>query len=146
DLAEERDDVVAQLLLRSCRHAPPGAVALDSLIEISQRALDVAGADHLDRERSARGERRMRAVRRSKTRIEITAGLGQHQLAQQIRPRLGYAKRDVPAARMAHQVDRRGPDLLDEGDYVGDMLGHPVVVATAVPMFGKEMPQADRDH
>jgi len=36
-------------------------------------------------------------------------------------------------------------DLLDEGDHVGDMLGHAVVVAGAVPMLGKEMPQADAD-
>src|SRR5438067_1649260 len=36
--------------------------------------------------------------------------------------------------------------LLDEGDHVGDMLAHPVIVADTVPMFGKEVPQADRDH
>src|SRR4051812_7232115 len=52
----------------------------------------------------------------------------------------------MTAARMAHQIDRAGLDLLDEGDRVGHMLRHLVVVADGVPMLGKEMPQADRDH
>ncbi|CUT12153.1 Nonheme chloroperoxidase EC 111110 [Bradyrhizobium sp.] len=68
------------------------------------------------------------------------------EVAQQIGPLLGHAKRDVAAARMAHQIDRRGFDLLDESDHVGDVLGHLVVVADGIPMLGKEMPQADRDH
>ena len=78
--------------------------------------------------------------------VEIAAGLGQDQSAQQIRPLLRDAKCDVAAARVPHQVDRPRFDLLDEGDHVGDMLRHPVVVARAVPMLGKEMPEADRDH
>ena len=95
----------------------------------------------------ARGQRRRcagrdRGIERG---IQIAAGLGQHDLAQQIGPLLRDAKGDMPAARMAHQVDRLRVDLLDEGDGVGDMLRHPVVVADAVPMLGKEVPQADRD-
>ena len=148
DLAEEGERVVAQLLLGRRRQAPPRAVAVDALDEILQRALDVAGPDHLDRAIvfAASGGWRGRDAAASAGGVEIAAGLGQHQLAQQVRPLLRDAKRDVPAARMAHQVDRLRVDLLDEGDGVGDMLRHPVVVADAVPMLGKEMPQADRDH
>src|SRR5262249_3348183 len=62
-----------------------------------------------------------------------------------IRPLLRDAERNMPAARMPHQVDRPWADLLDEGDDVADMLGHAIVAADAVPMFGKEMAQADRD-
>src|SRR5262249_1814271 len=54
-------------------------------------------------------------------------------------------KRDVPAARMAHQVDRLRLDLFDEGDDIIDMLRHLVIVAAAVPMLREEMPQAERD-
>src|SRR5882757_2859397 len=47
---------------------------------------------------------------------------------------------------MPHQVDRSGSDLLDEGDHVSDVLRHLVIVTDGVPMLGKEVPQADRDH
>lgn len=77
--------------------------------------------------------------------VEIAAGLGQHQLAQQIWPRLRHAERDVPAARMAHEIDRSGPNLFEKGNDVSDVLRHLVVVAHGIPMLGKEMPQADRD-
>lgn len=86
-----------------------------------------------------------RAFGQGQAGIEIAARFGQHQLSQQIRPRLRDTKRDVAAPRMAHEIDRTGPDLLDEGDHVGNMLRHLVVLAGSVPMLGKEMPQADRD-
>ena len=44
---------------------------------------------------------------------------------------------------MAHQVDRAGVELLDEGDEVVDMLRDRVGLALAVPMIGEEVPQAD---
>src|SRR6516165_8601011 len=47
---------------------------------------------------------------------------------------------------MAHQVDWSPIDLLDEADHIGDMLGHPVIVADTVPMLGEEVPEADRSH
>src|SRR5207244_11500213 len=56
-----------------------------------------------------------------------------------------YAKADVPAARMAHQVDGSDVQLLDEGDDVVDMLGDRIGVALAIPLFGKKVPQADAD-
>src|SRR6202011_5099588 len=34
----------------------------------------------------------------------------------------------------------------DKGNHIRDMLLDRIGVATAVPMVGKEMPQADRDH
>ena len=74
--------------------------------------------------------------------IEFAAGFGQDQSAQQVRPPLGDAEADMPAAGMAHQVDRSGVQLLDEGDDVVDMLRDRIGVADAVPMIGKEMPQA----
>src|ERR1700761_4813357 len=53
----------------------------------------------------------------------------------------------MSAARMTHQVDWLRADLFDECDGVADMLRHPVVAGRdTVPMFGKEMPQAHRDH
>lgn len=57
-----------------------------------------------------------------------------------------YAERDMPAARVAHQVQRSWLELFDEGDHVGDMLRHLVVVAHAIPIFRKEMPQRDCDN
>jgi hypothetical protein len=47
---------------------------------------------------------------------------------------------------MSHQVHRPGIELLDETDYVGDMLRDRIGVADAVPVLGKEVPQADRDY
>src|SRR2546423_1318881 len=53
----------------------------------------------------------------------------------------------MPPARMPHQAARFWFDLPDEGDSVGNVLRHPVMIGDgAVPMFGKEMPQAHRDH
>jgi hypothetical protein len=49
-----------------------------------------------------------RAQSRDRARIKIAAGLGQHQFAQQSRPLLRDAEGNVPATRMAHQVDGFG--------------------------------------
>jgi len=84
--------------------------------------------------------------RRVKRCIEFAAGFGKDQLAQQVRPPLGHAERDVTAARMPHQIDRSGIELFDKADHVGDVLRDRIGVAMAVPVFGKKMPQAERDH
>ncbi len=59
-----------------------------------------------------------------------------------IRQRRGDIAEAEPTAEVK-SVIARIVDLLDEGDHVGDMLRHPVAVARAVPMFGKEVPEAD---
>jgi hypothetical protein len=41
---------------------------------------------------------------------------------------------------MAHEVDRAGAELLDEGDDVGDVLADRIGVADAVPRCREEMP------
>ena len=129
------------------RQPRPGAFAVDPVDKAPERAVDIAGLDLLGRYRDPRtllgwSTRRNSRIERG---IEIAAGLGQHQLAQQLRPLLRNAECDMPAAGMAHQVDRPRLDLLDEGDHVGDMLGHPVIVTDAIPVLGKEVPEADRD-
>ena len=52
----------------------------------------------------------------------------------------------MSAARMSHQVDRPRLHVLDEGDDIIDMLRDRISVADAIPVIGKEMPQAHRDH
>src|ERR1700744_113716 len=52
----------------------------------------------------------------------------------------------MPAAGIAHQVDRTVPELLEEGNHVIDMLRDRIGVADTVPLIRKEMPQADADH
>jgi hypothetical protein len=77
--------------------------------------------------------------------IDLAAGLGKDELAQQIRPLLRGAERDMPAAGMAHQVDRAGVQLFDKGDEIVDMLRDRIGGALAVPMIGEKVPQADAD-
>src|SRR5262249_43662220 len=51
----------------------------------------------------------------------------------------------MAAAGMAHQVDRASVELLDEGDDVVNVLPDRIGVSDAVPLFRKEVPQADAD-
>ena len=129
------------------RQPLPGAGAFQRIHEDLQAAVDVALGDHLGGSRDPRGQRRgaglVGGIERG---VELAAGLGQDQPAQQIRPPLRDAKADVSAAGMAHQVERSGIELLDETDHVLDMLRDRIGVADAVPMLGEEMPQRRRDH
>ena len=148
DLTDQRENVVAQLLLRYRRQARPGAVAVDAVDDQFERAVDIAAPDFLQRHRHprrrpARSRRRCRFI--LERRIEIAAGFGQHQFSQQFGPRLRDAKADMAAAGMAHQVDRAGIEFLDEADDVGDMLRHQIVVADTIPVLGKKAAQAECD-
>ena len=124
DLADQGEGVVAQVLLRRRRQPRPGARAFDRVQENLQRRR------RYRRSRSSR--RRPRSAlpsgegpgrqRGSSDRIELAAGLGQDQPAQQIRPALRDAERrcvrraNGPSGRPAWLY------LLDEGDHVVDML------------------------
>ncbi len=146
-LADQRRGVVAEQLFRCRRQPPPGARPFERIQEDLQAAVDIASGDRLGRSRDHSGQPRGTGlIGRIEGGVEFTAGLGQDQLAQQIRPPLSDAKTDVAAAGVAHQVDRAGIQLLDEGDDVVDVLRDRIGVADAVPMVGEEMPQRRRDH
>jgi hypothetical protein len=136
------------LLLRRGRQARPGAFAVDAIDEQCERTLAVASSDLLCRHWHPRSDRREAGCRAvgPKRWVEVAARFGQHQLSQQLRSRLRHAKPDMSAAGMAHQVYRPGIQFLKEADHVVDMLCHQVVVADAIPVLGKESPQARRDH
>ena len=148
DLADQCHGVVAQQLFRRRRQPRPGARAFQRVHEELQPAVDIAGRDLLGRggEPRGSGEGAPGFTAGSSVAVELAAGFGQDQPAQQIGPSLGDAKRDMPAAGMPHQVDRPGVQLLDEADHVIDMLGDRIGVANAVPMRGKKVPQRNRDH
>lgn len=146
-LPDQRRRVVAQQLLRRRRQALPGAATFQRIHENLQAAVDVALGDHAGGSRDHSGQRRGTGhVSRIERGIEFAAGLGQDQLAQQIRPALRDSEADVPAAGMAHQVDWPCVQLFDEADHVLDMLGDRIGIADAVPMLREEMPQRRRDH
>src|SRR5262249_20974961 len=77
--------------------------------------------------------------------IDLAAGFGQDQPTQQVRPPLRDAERDMPAARMAHQVNRSGTELPDEADVIAEMLGDPIGAALAGPMIREEMRRGHAD-
>ncbi|KAH2808277.1 hypothetical protein KXV85_006066, partial [Aspergillus fumigatus] len=138
--------IVAQQLLWRRRQTLPGPGTFQRIQENLQPAIDIALGDDGGGSRNPGCQRRGSGlVIRIERAIQFAAGLGQDQLAEQIGPPLRGAKADMPAARMAHQIDRPRRQLLDEGDHVIDMLRHLVVVAHGIPMFGKEVPQAHRD-
>ena len=127
-------------------HAPSPSIPSTNSCK---RAVDVAVRDHLGCDRNARPPAARGREADWPARSEASRsppGSARIGLAQQIRPRLRHAKADVPAAGMAHQIDRPGIQLFDEADDVGDVLRHQIVVADAVPMLRKEAPQAERDH
>ena len=125
-----------------CQRPGPSSVSTKNF----EPAFDIAGSDLVCRRREACQQRRGTALVVGVERgIELAAGLGQDQLAQQIGPPLRDAEGNMPAAGMAHEVDGPGVQLLDEGDDVVDMLRDRIGVADSVPLFGKEVPQADAD-
>src|SRR6185437_16961599 len=101
-------------LLGGGRQTPPGVFAIDAIDKVFQRAVDVATPDLVDGNEHARAPWGWPAAYRGRIErgIEIAAGLGQHQLAQQIRPLLRNAEGDMPAAGMAQKIDRLGVNLL----------------------------------
>ena len=62
---------------------------------------------------------------------------------QQIRPLLRDAERNVPAARMSHQINWPKFDVLDEPDHVGDVLCDRVAATAAIPLLWKEVAQTE---
>ena len=95
DLADHGDGVIAQLLFGRGRQMRPGAVSIDAVDETSQSIIDVAGLDQVGDCRGPSCDRgRWRRCERG---IEIAAGLGEHQPAQQVRPLLRDTEGDVSA-------------------------------------------------
>jgi len=143
-LADQGGRIVAQALFHQFRQPLPVALALQRVDEIFEPALDIAGRDLVRRHRESGKQRRGAALVIGIERgIDLAAGFGKDQLAQQIGPPLRDTKRNVSAAGMAHQVDRAVTDLLDENDEIVDMLRDRVGATLAVPVIGKEMAQAD---
>ena len=148
-LSDQGEDVVAQLLLGRGGQAAPGAVALDRVEEQSlarprYRRLLTFSADAAIR--AARCDGVGPEAAGSSVASSSPPGSASTSLRSRSGRSCGDAERDVAAARMPHQVDRAVAEFLEEADHVGDVLRHQIIVADAVPMLGKKVPQADRDH
>src|SRR6185437_14638277 len=101
------------------RQALPAAGPFQRIDEELQPAIDIAGGDLVRGGREAREQRRGAALEvRIERGIELAAGLGENQPAEQIRPALREAEANMSAAGVAEQIDRTHIELLDEGDEV----------------------------
>src|SRR5579871_2378932 len=126
-IADQRGGIVAQQLFCDGRHSLPWHVQrrqenLEAAVDI---ALRYPCRGRCDRSSHRPGARFVVGIEAG---IDLAAGLGQDQLAQQVRPPLRDTECDMAAARMAHQVDGARVEPLDERNHVVDMLCERIAV------------------